>query len=139
MRKKGVIWGKLHIFRQIFNGWIHHDRRIISPQSDCKNFNFLLHNTNFNYRTTRWFSGNFPEISQKFPDTPHPTQTPSPLTPPPPGTSNPFCSIMCFPQITPFFSRRSSSLKNHSWFNTALGFALKITLQVAQTRTWYAY
>ena len=57
----------------------------------------------------RWFSGNFPEISLKFSDTP-PSQSPSPLTPPPPGTSNPFFSIqLCcvFPQI-PLFPRRSS-------------------------------
>ena len=59
----------------------------------------FLHKTTFNYRITRWFSGNIPEISKKSPDPP-PTTRPNPHTPrPPPGTSNPF---PCFPHITPF-------------------------------------
>ena len=66
----------------------------------------------FNYRVTRWFSGNFPEISRKCSGNfseifRHP---PSPLTPPPPGPSNPFFSIMCFPQIPRFPPRRSNMI-----------------------------
>ena len=30
------ICGKLHIFRYIFNRWTHHDRRIISLETECK-------------------------------------------------------------------------------------------------------
>ena len=80
----------------IFNGWIHHDRRTIVLQVDCKNFTF-------NYRISRWFSGippenprNSLEISQKFPDAPQPT------SPTLPGTSNQFFSIVRFPSNSAF-------------------------------------
>ena len=61
LRKMWYLGEITHLW--IFHGWIHHDRticRIISLQVDCKNFDLLLHNTTFNYRTTRRFSGHPP-------------------------------------------------------------------------------